>query len=76
MTTQATIETDTYDDMDDDYYTGCECELDFNCGCGRYGGATVLEVRYAADAEEDAAYERSLGLVDYWEDRYGPGGEW
>ena len=27
-------------------YQGCECEIDWNCGCGRYGGATWLEVRY------------------------------
>jgi hypothetical protein len=24
----------------------CECEMDWNCGCGRYGGATWLETRY------------------------------
>lgn len=24
----------------------CECEQDWNCGCGRYGGATWLETRY------------------------------
>jgi hypothetical protein len=40
-------------------YRGCECEMDWNCGCGRYGGATWIETRY----QDDEPAEREM---PYW----------
>jgi hypothetical protein len=37
-----------WDDRDADP-AGCECEQDWNCGCGRFGGYTWLEVRFTDD---------------------------
>ena len=29
---------------DEDEQRGCECELDWNCGCGRWGGEAPIDV--------------------------------
>lgn len=31
-------------DGPDGEYRGCECELDWNCGCGRYSGLPPIDV--------------------------------
>ena len=39
---------DTYDDYEPEM---CECEIDWNCGCGRNGGFTHLETRFTDEPE-------------------------
>jgi hypothetical protein len=64
MADDITTDNDEITDAEWDAYVAsqegvCECELDWNCGCGRYGGATYLETRYAGlDADEARAYGR------------------
>lgn len=41
----------------------CECEIDYNCGCGRYNGLTYIETRYNGVDEDFEAWERSRGVA-------------
>lgn len=46
--------TDT--EYEDEVAVGCECEIDWNCGCGRNGSLTHIEVHYQGlDVEEAIA---------------------